>query len=130
MQLQGQTAIITGASAGLGQAAALVFAKAGANIVMAARRPDKLSLAAEAVKAVGAKVLAVPTDVGQADQVERLVQKTLETFGRVDVLINNAALDYPALITELTVERLSCADCGLTMDATILQHFRCPINLQ
>ena len=45
------------------------------------------------------------TDVGRADQVERLVQTTLETFGRVDTLVNNAALDYPAPITELTVEQ-------------------------
>lgn len=105
MQLQGQTAIITGASAGLGQATALVFAQAGANIVMAARRPEKLNLAAEAVKEAGAKVLTMPTDVGKADQVERLVQKTLETFNRVDILINNAAIDYPVPITELTVEQ-------------------------
>lgn len=104
-KLQGQTAIITGASAGLGQATALVFAQAGANIVMAARRPEKLDLAAEVVKETGAKVLTVPTDIGQADQIERLVQKTLETFSRVDILVNNAAIDYPGLITELTVEQ-------------------------
>jgi NAD(P)-dependent dehydrogenase (short-subunit alcohol dehydrogenase family) len=105
MQLQGHTAIITGASGGLGKATALVFAQAGANIVMSARRPEKLSLAAEAVKETGSKVLALATDVGKADQVERLVQSTLEAFGRVDILVNNAALDYPAPIIDLTVEQ-------------------------
>jgi NAD(P)-dependent dehydrogenase (short-subunit alcohol dehydrogenase family) len=102
MQLRDHTAIITGASSGLGQATALVFARAGANIVMSARRPEKLSAAAEAVRKTEAKVLTVATDVGRPDQVERLVQTTLEAFGRVDTLVNNAALDYPAPITELT----------------------------
>jgi NADP-dependent 3-hydroxy acid dehydrogenase YdfG len=71
MHLQDHTAIITGASSGLGQATALVFARAGANIVMSARRPEKLSAAAEAVKETGANVLTLPTDVGRADQVGR-----------------------------------------------------------
>jgi 3-oxoacyl-[acyl-carrier protein] reductase len=105
MQLRDHTAIITGASSGLGQATALVLARAGANIVMSARRPEKLSAAAEAVRKTEAKVLTLATDVGRADQVERLVQTTLETFGRVDTLVNNAGLDYPAPITELTVEQ-------------------------
>jgi NAD(P)-dependent dehydrogenase (short-subunit alcohol dehydrogenase family) len=105
MQLQDHTAIITGASSGLGQTTALVLARAGANIVMSARRPEKLSAAAEAVRKTEAKVLTLPTDVGRPDQVERLVQTTLETFGRVDILVNSAALDYPAPITELTVEQ-------------------------
>jgi NAD(P)-dependent dehydrogenase (short-subunit alcohol dehydrogenase family) len=72
---------------------------------MAARRHEKLQHAAEEVKKHGADVLAVPTDVSQADQVEHLVKQTVEKFGRVDVLINNAAIDYPRPITELTVEQ-------------------------
>ncbi len=102
MLLQGKTVIITGASAGLGKATATTFAKEGANVVMAARRPEKLSEAAKAVESEGAKVLAVPTDVSQFEQVEQLVQRTQEMFGRVDVLINNAAIDYPAPLTDLT----------------------------
>ncbi len=102
MLLQGKTVIITGASAGLGFATASTFAKQGANVVLAARRAEKLFKAAQALENQGAKVLAVPTNVGEFEQVEVLVQRTQETFGGVDVLVNNAALDYPAPLTELT----------------------------
>ena len=81
MSLPGKTIIITGASAGLGKATATTFAKKGANVVLAARRPEKLFEAANALEDKGAKVLAVPTDVSKFEQVEWLVQKTVETFG-------------------------------------------------
>ncbi|WP_090649564.1 SDR family oxidoreductase [Paenibacillus sp. UNC496MF] len=61
--------------------------------------------AAHNVQSLGANVLAVPTDISNADQVVHLVRLTLETFGRVDFLINNAAIDYPGSITELTIEQ-------------------------
>lgn len=104
-KLSGKTVVVTGASSGLGKAVCLAFAQEGANIVMAARRPELLMKAAEEVKSVGAQVIAVPTDVSNADQVTRLSDQTLSTFGRVDILINNAAIDYPGPITELAVEQ-------------------------
>lgn len=105
MQMQGQTVIVTGASAGLGRATASVFARAGANVVMVARRAQPLEAAAEGLRESGASVLAMAADIGRADEVERLVQRTLELFGRVDVLVNNAAIDHAAPIHELTVEQ-------------------------
>lgn len=105
MKMNGKVVIITGASSGLGKAAAIAFAKEGANVVMTARRPQKLNEAADLVKASGANVLAVPTDVSKADQVNQMVNRTLETFGRVDVLVNNAAIDYPGPIIELSIEQ-------------------------
>ena len=105
MNLKDQTVIITGASSGLGKGIASVFAKSNANIVMAARNPEKLNKAQEVLKEVGANILAVPTDVGNADQVEDLINKAVDTFGRVDVLINNAGIDFPGPITELTTKQ-------------------------
>ena len=105
MNLKDQTVIITGASSGLGKGIASVFAKSNANIVMAARNPEKLNTAQEVLKKVGANILAVPTDVGNADQVEDLIHKAVDTFGSVDVLINNAGIDFPGPITELTTKQ-------------------------
>ncbi|SFJ93301.1 NADP-dependent 3-hydroxy acid dehydrogenase YdfG [Paenibacillus sp. UNC496MF] len=105
MKMNEKVAIITGASSGLGKATAIAFAKEGANIVMAARRPEKLNEAADYVKSLGANVLALQTDISKADQVVQMVNLTLETFGRVDLLINNAAIDYPSPITELTTDQ-------------------------
>lgn len=105
MQIEGQTVIVTGASAGLGRATASVFARAGANVVMVARRADALEAAAEPVRQAGGSVLNVAADVGRSDHVERAVQQALDVFGRVDVLVNNAAIDHPAPIHELTVDQ-------------------------
>lgn len=105
MKLENKIVIVTGASSGLGKAASIAFAKEGAHVVMASRRPAKLDEASEAVKSFGGSVLVVPTDVSKADQVERLVNQTLDTFGRVDAVINNAALDYSLPVTELTIEQ-------------------------
>jgi len=105
MDLKDQTVIITGASSGLGKGIASVFAKSNANIVMAARNPEKLKSAAEDLKKFGTNILALPTDVGNADQVEDLIHKAVDTFGSVDVLINNAGIDFPGPITELTTKQ-------------------------
>ena len=86
------TVLITGASQGIGRAIASHFARHGYNVVLAARQPDRLFQAAEELQAAHHSVLAVPTDVREADQVNALVQKTLEQFGQVDVLVNNAGI--------------------------------------
>ena len=88
--LQGKTVVITGASSGIGRAASLAFARRGANLVLAARRQDRLNEAAAGVEKAGAKCLALPTDVTQADQIQTLIDASIEHFGRIDVLVNNA----------------------------------------
>ncbi|MBD2541123.1 SDR family oxidoreductase [Coleofasciculus sp. FACHB-SPT36] len=84
------TVIITGASQGIGKATALLFAQKGYDLVMAARQADRLEAAAQEVRSLGRKALAVPTDVRDPEQVKTLVQKALEEYGAIDVLINNA----------------------------------------
>lgn len=89
--LEGKVAIVTGASEGLGRATAEKLARCGAKVAMAARRPDVLDAAAKAIeKATGGEVLALPTDVTKADQVEKFVGAVIGRWGGVDVLLNNA----------------------------------------
>jgi len=90
-QLENKVAIITGASRGIGAVAARAFAEAGATVVLAARDENALTAVAEEVVAAGGRALAVPTDVGEPDAVERLVRKTTEAYGRLDAAFNNAA---------------------------------------
>lgn len=97
--------IVTGGSEGLGRGTAAVFCREGWNVVIAARSREKLEKVADEWRGARGKVLAVPTDVSNPEQVDTLVKQTLDTFGKVDVLINNAAIDYPASIEELTIEQ-------------------------
>ena len=94
----GKAVIVTGASSGLGVSFARGFAEAGADVVLAARRAEKLADTAAAVEALGRKALVVPTDVSDPEQCQRVVDAAMETFGKVDVLINNAGVGtaYPA----------------------------------
>lgn len=97
-KLKGKTAIITGASKGIGKAIALTLAKEGINIVIAARSEGPLKEAAEDLKKqTGVEVLAVPCDVSKLPDLESLVNKTLEKFNKIDILVNNAGVSsqYP-----------------------------------
>ncbi|MAE95905.1 MAG: short-chain dehydrogenase [Deltaproteobacteria bacterium] len=89
-RLTDQVAIVTGAGRGIGQGIALAYAEAGADIVCAARTPAQIEETAEQVRAFGRRALAVPTDVLERSQLESLVARTLDEFGRVDLLVNNA----------------------------------------
>lgn len=96
LNLTNQVAIITGANRGLGEATAYVLHAAGANVVLAARSADSLTTVCEALLAQRSEsALAIPTDVAEADQVDRLVDRTMEVWGRVDILVNNAGLVSP-----------------------------------
>ncbi|MCL4295461.1 MAG: SDR family oxidoreductase [Anaerolineae bacterium] len=101
-KLQGQVAIVTGGSAGIGRATAKLFAAEGARVVIAARRSEKIgSVAGEIVKE-GGECMAVPADVAKRQQVERLVQATLARYGRIDILLNNAGvLPLPVALAEM-----------------------------
>ena len=86
--------MITGASKGIGKATAFAFAAAGAKVVLAARTPETLEQVAVKLKEGGAEALAVPTDVTNVDAVQQLIQRTLEVYQHVDILINNAGIGH------------------------------------
>jgi 7-alpha-hydroxysteroid dehydrogenase len=88
--LTDKVAIVTGAGKGIGRGIAHGFAEAGADVVCAARTASDVEAVADELRALGRRALAVPTDVMQSDQLERLVAATVEEFGRIDVLVNNA----------------------------------------
>ena len=91
LSLDGKTAVVTGGGTGIGKGIALEFARAGAEVAIAGRRPDVLSETAAEIRALGRRALAVPTDVTQRDEVERLIASATEAFGSIDILVNNAA---------------------------------------
>ena len=91
-RLDGKVAIITGSNSGVGAAAAKLFAKEGAKVVLSARRLPQLEAVAEEIRAEGGEVLVVPTDVSKVEDANNLVAKTVEAFGRVDILVNNAGV--------------------------------------
>ena len=99
---RGNTALITGGGRGIGKQTALAFARLGANVVIASRKPENLDRAAEEIIATGVQCLAVPTDIRDVDQVESLVQKALECFGAIDFLVNNAGGQFPARPTDIS----------------------------
>jgi NAD(P)-dependent dehydrogenase (short-subunit alcohol dehydrogenase family) len=93
-------ALVTGAGTGVGKAVALALAKAGYNLVLAGRRPEPLEETAAAINAIGGQALAVPTDVSQRDSVLALFEKVKASFGRLDVLFNNAGIGAPPVPLE------------------------------
>jgi NADP-dependent 3-hydroxy acid dehydrogenase YdfG len=90
LALRGAVVAVTGASAGIGRECVLAFAREGSRVAAAARRLDRLEMLATEVRALGAEVLVQKTDVGDAEEVRRFVQATVDRFGRLDVLVNNA----------------------------------------
>ncbi len=96
LSLEGQIAMITGGSRGIGKAVAMTFADAGADVVIASRKKPDLEKVAEEIKAMGRKTLCVPTHTKKVDELENLVSTAMNEFGRIDVLVNNAATN-PAM---------------------------------
>ena len=90
--LEGKTALVTGASSGIGLATALILAENGANVVLAARRADLCEAGAEKIQRSGGNASHVATDVTNPSDVDRMVQHTLDTFGQLDCAFNNAGV--------------------------------------
>ena len=126
MATQNKIAIVTGAGSGVGKAATLALLKAGYSVALAGRRKDALDQVAKDSGA-GSRALAVPTDVANPDSVKALFATTKKTFGRVDVLFNNAGVNAPAIpLEDLTFEQWkNVVDINLTgMFLCIQEAFR------
>lgn len=94
-KLQGQAAIVTGGGRGIGAAAGRLLAQAGAGVVLVARTEEEIEAIASSLREEGMRAIAVTADVSDAQQVEEVVESSIEQFGRVDLLVNNAAVIYP-----------------------------------
>jgi NAD(P)-dependent dehydrogenase (short-subunit alcohol dehydrogenase family) len=95
--LEGKVALVTGASSGIGRAAAIAFARDGAKVVVAARRPVEGEETAEIIRNNGGEAIFVKADVSNADQVQSLMQATVEAYGQLDCAFNNAGITSPSL---------------------------------
>jgi NAD(P)-dependent dehydrogenase (short-subunit alcohol dehydrogenase family) len=119
-QLRGKIAIVTGASNGIGRGIAETFAAAGAKTVLVARRESLLDQVAAGIKARGGEALSVPTDLTHEEAVTALFARVYETFGRLDVLVNNAGIATHKDTEDITLEYWRAA-----LDINITAPFLC-----
>jgi len=122
--LQGKTIVITGGGTGLGKAMGIYFLKLGANLVITSRKQDVLQKTADEMEEkTGGKVLAVACDVREVEQVENVLAKTIERFGQVDVLLNNAAGNFIS-----PTERLSANAFSSIIDIVLKGTVNCTLT--
>jgi 2-deoxy-D-gluconate 3-dehydrogenase len=120
LELHGKVALVTGAAQGFGFACASRLAEAGAAVVLADRRQDRLPPACERLAALGRTVAAVEADVSVQADVERLVESAVSRFGRLDVLVNNAGV-----FSNFLVERMAAAEFKRILDVNVGGAFLC-----
>jgi NAD(P)-dependent dehydrogenase (short-subunit alcohol dehydrogenase family) len=121
MQSKGKIAIITGAGSGIGRAVARAFAGDGYTVVLAGRRAPMLEEVAAEIRGSGSSFLVVPTDIADADSVAALFAATKSTYGRLDVLFNNAGISPPAT----PIEDMPLAEWRATVDTNLNGTFYC-----
>jgi NAD(P)-dependent dehydrogenase (short-subunit alcohol dehydrogenase family) len=120
MERIGKVALVTGAGSGIGRAVSLTLHSAGYSVVLGGRRAPELERTAAQASASDDRMLAVPTDVSKPEDVRTLFAKTRETFGRLDVLFNNAGIGAPGVpMEDLTYEQWS-AVVGVNLTGTFL----------
>ncbi|MEW5975007.1 MAG: SDR family NAD(P)-dependent oxidoreductase [Acidobacteriota bacterium] len=120
MKLEGKVAIVTGAGSGIGRAIALAYAAEGASLVLAGRTRETIDKVAREIEALGAKGLAVPTDVSRAQDVDRMVRKACSHFGQIDILVNSAGVFVYKKLTELSAD-----EWDETIDTNLKGIFLC-----
>jgi NAD(P)-dependent dehydrogenase (short-subunit alcohol dehydrogenase family) len=118
--LKGKVVIITGARRGMGRSHAIAFAKEGAKVVVSDISLEDCEKVVKEIKKLGGEAMAVKCDVSKKEEVEEMVRKTIEKWGRVDVLVNNAAISQFKPFLEMTEE-----DWDRTMDINLKGYFLC-----
>lgn len=104
--MKGKTVIITGGSSGIGKACAIRFAKEGANVVIVGRNIEKLQKTAAELLEITPQVLSIPADVGIYTDCEKIISETVQYFGNIDILINNAGISMRGMLSDTKVEVL------------------------
>jgi NAD(P)-dependent dehydrogenase (short-subunit alcohol dehydrogenase family) len=119
MKLGGRVAVITGSASGIGRASAKEFAKEGAQVVVADINMAGAEETVKQIEAAGGVAVAVKTDVARAESVEALVEQTLQSFGRINVLFNNAAIQVNKTVEDTTVEEWN-REIGINLGGVFL----------
>ena len=118
--LTGRAAVVTGAGRGLGRVMAVALAAAGADVVCSARSESEIESAAQEIRAIGRRSVAVTCDVTDAPACEALASRALDAMGRVDILVNNAGVNIRKPVLELTVE-----EYGSVLQTNLNGYFNC-----
>lgn len=121
MRLKGKIVLITGASRGIGRAAALLLAKEGANIIINYCKAEKeANSVVQDIKKIGSEAIAIKCDVSREEEVKQMVNRSIKRFGRIDVLVNNAGIVFDVPFKDRTVEQWK-----RTLDVNLLGIFIC-----
>ncbi len=104
MRFTGKTALVTGSSSGIGRAAALLFAREGADVVINGRDEKKIASVVKEAEKLGRRALGIRTNVGSFAEVNGMVEKTLQTFGHLDILVSNAGVFHHQMFMQMTEE--------------------------
>ena len=121
--MTGRTVIVTGGTRGIGLALAEGYVLAGARVVVASRKPDACEQAAEHLRGLGGEAIGVPTHLGDVDSLGTLVQRTVDEFGGIDVVVNNAANALAQPLGQMTVEAWGKSyDVNLRGPVFLVQH--------
>ncbi len=125
MKLKDKIAVITGSGHGMGREMALAFAEEGANIVVAEISAPAAEAVAKEIQALGRKALAVPTDVTSENEVNQMVQKALNEFGRIDILVNNVGIGFGAHPARVPIKDLELKYWRSVLDTNLTSMFLC-----
>ena len=123
--LTDRVAIVTGGSDGIGKGVALGMAEAGAHIVIAARRQDRIDAAVAQIEGLGRRAIGVSTDVSDPAQITNLIDATMKEFGRIDILVNNAGSSWGTNFKRGTLLELDAADFDGAFGTNVKSQFLC-----